>query len=84
METDVPPTGLRGAPPILPAHAELPEVSAEDAFTMRLLARDGGTHPAWPTPSAAAVRVAGEAAPRRVAGIWTDPHNAARLTLFLA
>ncbi|HVB11222.1 MAG TPA: hypothetical protein VNM16_12770 [Bacillota bacterium] len=72
MEIAVQATDLRGAPPIMPAHVELPDVSAEDAFAMRLLARDGDL---W-------VRVAGEAARRQVTGIWTDPHNAARLTLF--
>jgi hypothetical protein len=74
MEIAVQPGDLRGAPPIMPAHVELTDVSAEDAFTMRLLARGGEL---W-------VRVAGEAAPRQVTGIWTDPHNPARLTLFLA
>jgi hypothetical protein len=85
MEIDVQPSDLRGAPPIMPAHVELSGVSAEDAFTMRLFARDGGLRRADLPPSLApGVRVAGEAAPRLVTGIWTDPHNSARLTLFLA
>jgi hypothetical protein len=58
----------------MPAHVELGGLSPEDAFTIRLLARDGEL---W-------VRVAGEAEPRRVSGIWQDPHDAGRLTLFLA
>ena len=74
MEIAVEPDEVRGAPPIMPAHVELPDVSAEDAFAMRLLARDGDL---W-------VRVAGEASPHRVTGFWTDPHNAARVTLFFA
>ncbi len=74
MEIAVKPDDVRGAPPIMPAHVELPDVTAEDAFAMRLLARDGDL---W-------VRVAGEASPRQVTGIWSDPHNAARVTLFFA
>lgn len=74
MEIAVEADEVRGAPPIMPAHVELPEVSAEDAFAMRLLARDGDL---W-------VRVSGEASPHRVTGIWSDPHNAARVTLFFA
>lgn len=74
MEISVDANDLRGAPPIMPAHVELSDLSPEDAFAMRLLARDGEL----------CVRVQGEPAARRVTGIWADPHNAARLTLFLA
>lgn len=68
------PDDLRGAPPIMPVHIELAGLSVEEAFELRLLARDGELR----------VQVDGEAEPRLVRGLWADPHDPARLTLFLS
>ena len=72
MVITVRPDDVRGAPPIMPAHVELGGLGAEEAFEMRLLARDGELF----------VLVDGEPAPRPVTGIWPDPHDGSRLTLF--